>query len=103
MVGGAFTIGSCIYTGTYFLIKSGEAWSLAEKSIVSSSQVSDKYGKIKTAGMSFFGFSYSLRGGEEKVSLKSSVDGELATGDVYVRIHRREGDNWAIDSIVVPN
>ncbi len=99
VAGIALVVGLGFYTSIYFYVKNGDAWIFGQQAIASSPEVAKKYGNVRAASMSFTGMSYSLRGGTEKVLIKSHVEGERLSGPVYLRLHKDEGSDWVLDAI----
>lgn len=100
-LGGAATLICTIYIIGYILLSNSEAWVYSKEKLTSSAAVQLKYGSSFSSNLSFFGWSYSYKGGISRATLTAKITGNGSSGHVRMNLHTPDDSNWIMDSLVL--
>ena len=100
-VGGVATLLCATYITGYIMLSTSEAWLYSKEKLASSTEVQLKYGGSFSSELSFFGWSYSYKGGTSRATLTAKITGTRSSGNVRIKLHTSNNSDWIMDSLLL--
>ena len=100
-VGGVATLLCATYIIGYIVLSHSEVWLYSKGKLASSTEVQLKYGSSFSSELSFFGWSYSYKGGTSRATLTAKITGTRSSGNVLIKLHTSNDSGWNMDSLAL--
>jgi hypothetical protein len=90
-----------IYVIGFVMLSNSEVWLYSKEKLASSAEVQLKYGNRLSSDLSFFGWSYSYKGGISRATLTAKIIGNGSSGLARMKLHASNDSEWIMDSLVL--